>query len=130
MVGSMGERMLRITLPWVDSWNAWFTWFSNSVEGYGPMKEAVDAACRAVGRDPAEVARTVALLVAFPGAVDGPQGNPARPRAQAIPGEPAVLARTLQDFAAAGVSEVQLVLDPITAASIAALAPALALLRG
>ncbi|MGZ6214182.1 MAG: LLM class flavin-dependent oxidoreductase, partial [Candidatus Limnocylindria bacterium] len=63
MVGSMGERMLAITLPWVQAWNAWFNSFGNSVDGYRPLRDAVDAACRAVGRDPAEVERTLALLV-------------------------------------------------------------------
>ena len=33
MVGSMGERMLAITLPWVQAWNAWFTWFGNTRRG-------------------------------------------------------------------------------------------------
>jgi alkanesulfonate monooxygenase SsuD/methylene tetrahydromethanopterin reductase-like flavin-dependent oxidoreductase (luciferase family) len=65
MVGSMGKRMLGITLPWVQAWNAWYTWFGNSVEGYLPLRDAVDAACRAAGRDPAEVERTLALLAAF-----------------------------------------------------------------
>ena len=69
MVGSMGERMLSIALPHVQAWNAWFTWFGNSVEGYRPMRDTVDAACLAVGRDPTEVERTVALFVAFPGAL-------------------------------------------------------------
>ena len=39
MVGSMGERMLAITLPWVQAWNAWFTWFGNTLEGYRPLRD-------------------------------------------------------------------------------------------
>jgi len=127
MVGSIGERMLSITLPHVQSWNAWFTWFGNSPEGYIPMRALVDEACRKVGRDPSTLERTVALYVAMPGAQGGPQGNPARPKAEAIPGDPETLAATLRAFAAEGISHVQLVLDPITADSIRALAPALAL---
>src|SRR3990172_4615627 len=68
MVGSMGPRMLSITLPHVQAWNAWYSWFGNTPDGYRPMRDAVDAACEAAGRDPADVERTVALLVAFPGA--------------------------------------------------------------
>ena len=30
MVGSIGERMLAITAPHVDLWNAWYDWFDNS----------------------------------------------------------------------------------------------------
>jgi hypothetical protein len=68
------------------------------------------------------------VLMSLPGALGGRQGNPACPHADAISGEPSVLADTLRDFAAEGVGHVQLVLDPITADSIRALAPALALL--
>ena len=66
--------------------------------------------------------------VAMPGAQGGPQGNPARPKAEAIPGDAETLAAALRAFAAEGIGHVQLVLDPITADSIRALAPALALL--
>jgi alkanesulfonate monooxygenase SsuD/methylene tetrahydromethanopterin reductase-like flavin-dependent oxidoreductase (luciferase family) len=128
MVGSMGERMLSITLPWVQSWNAWFTWFGNSPEGYRPLRDQIDAACRAAGRDPATLERTVAVFLAMPGALGGPQGNPSRPRAEGIPGDPESVVTALRAFAAEGVAHVQLVLDPITADSIRALAPALALL--
>jgi alkanesulfonate monooxygenase SsuD/methylene tetrahydromethanopterin reductase-like flavin-dependent oxidoreductase (luciferase family) len=129
LVGSMGERMLGITLPWVQAWNAWFTWFGNSVEGYLPLRAAVDAACRAVGRDPAEVERTLALLVAFPGAKGRSLGDLKEPDVRPIPSDPTTLAATLGGFEAAGVGHVQLVLDPINTETIAGLAPALAELR-
>jgi hypothetical protein len=125
----MGERMLGITLPWVQAWNAWFTWFGNSVEGYLPLRAAVDAACRAVGRDPAEVERTLALLVAFPGAKGRSLGDLKEPDVRPIPSDPTTLAATLGGFEAAGVGHVQLVLDPINTETIAGLAPALAELR-
>jgi len=47
-----------------------------------------------------------------------------------IPSEPGLLAATLRAFADEGVAHVQLVLNPINAETIAALAPALAKLRG
>lgn len=128
MVGSIGERMLSITLPHVQAWNAWFTWFGNGVEGYRPVRDAVDAACRSVGRDPAQVERTVALLVAFRGAQGRSLGDPERPEVTPIAGDPGAIAAALRAFAAEGVGHVQLVLDPITVETIAALAPALALL--
>jgi alkanesulfonate monooxygenase SsuD/methylene tetrahydromethanopterin reductase-like flavin-dependent oxidoreductase (luciferase family) len=128
MVGSHGERMLAITLPHVQAWNAWFTWFDNSVEGYRPMRDTVDAACRAAGRDPAEVERTLALLVAFPAALGRALGERTGPDVTPISSDAATLASALRAFAAEGVGHVQLVLDPITVETIAALAPALALL--
>lgn len=128
MVGSMGERMLAITLPHVASWNAWYQWFGNTVQGYRPMRDAVDASCRASGRDPAEVARTVALLIAFPGAGGRKSGDVAEEDPDPIQGPPHVVAEVLRSFAAEGVSHVQLVLDPITVESIEALAPVMAAL--
>jgi len=113
----------------VQSWNAWFTWFGNSPQGYRQIRDQVDEACRAAGRDPATLERTVAVLVRFQGARGGPQGYSNRPTAEAISGEPAALAAALRAFAAEGISHIQLVLDPINADSIAALGPTVALLK-
>ena len=129
MVGSMGERMLAITLPWVQAWNAWYTWFGNTVEGYRQLREKIDAACRSAGREPAEVERTLALLVAFPEAKGRSQGDLKDPDLKPIPSDASTLAATLRDFEAEGIAHVQLVLDPINAETIAGLAPALEELR-
>ena len=129
MVGSIGPRMLSITLPHVQAWNAWGPWFGNSVAGYGAVREQVDAACRAVARDPAEVERTVALVVALPGALGRGSAVTDEPF-DPIPGDPETLSATLRTFAQLGVGHVQLVLDPITVESIVALAPTLAALDG
>lgn len=128
MVGSMGERMLAITLPHVAAWNAWYQWFGNTVQGYRPLRDAVDAACRTAERDPAEVARTVALLIALPGAAGRQSGKVNEEDPDPIEGPPHVVAEALRSFAAEGVSHVQLVLDPITVESIEALAPVMAAL--
>lgn len=130
MVGSIGERMLALTLPHVEAWNAWYSWFGNSPEGYRPMRAQVDAACRAAGRDPGEVERTLALLVAMPGATGTRNGRAGSDEPDPIDGSPQPLASALRAFADEGVGHVQLVLDPITLESISALAPALALLDG
>lgn len=129
MVGSMGKRMLGITLPHVAAWNAWGPWFGNSVTGYETLRAKIDEACREAGRDPAEVERTVALMVAFPGAL-GRDSLVSEEDFEPIPGDSTTLKTTLQAFADAGVSHVQLVLDPITIDSIAALEPTLAALDG
>jgi alkanesulfonate monooxygenase SsuD/methylene tetrahydromethanopterin reductase-like flavin-dependent oxidoreductase (luciferase family) len=130
MVGSEGTRMLGITLPNVQAWNAWFTWFGNTPDGYRPMRQRIDEACRAAGRDPSEVERTLALFVAFPGAQGRSMGDLTTAEADPISGEPAVLAERLREFAEEGVAHVQLVLDPINADTIRALRPALERLDG
>jgi alkanesulfonate monooxygenase SsuD/methylene tetrahydromethanopterin reductase-like flavin-dependent oxidoreductase (luciferase family) len=130
MIGSQGPRMLSIALPHVQAWNAWFTWFGNTPDGYRALRQEIDDACRAAGRDPAEVERTVAVFVAFPGAQGRQVGDLATPDVQPYSAEPSVLASALRAFAEEGVGHVQLVLDPINAETIAALAPTLALLDG
>ena len=92
-----------------------------------PLREQVDLACRAVGRDPAEVDRTVAVLVQLPGGVGRAQGD-ATAVAPPVMGPPEVIAETLRDYAREGIGHVQLVIDPITTASLEALAPVLELL--
>ncbi len=96
-----------------------------------PLREAVDAACVAVGRDPASLGRTVAVLAEVPGvrarhvstAPDG-GGRPLR-------GTPEELARALRGFAAEGVCHVQVICAPNTPAGIAGFAAVLeALDRG
>jgi alkanesulfonate monooxygenase SsuD/methylene tetrahydromethanopterin reductase-like flavin-dependent oxidoreductase (luciferase family) len=127
MVGSIGERMLGITLPHVAAWNAWGPWFGNNVEGYREMHAMIDERCLAVGRRPEEVERTVALVVAMPGAL-GRGSSVSDGEFEPIAGDAATLAPALQAFADSGVSHVQLVLDPITLDSIDALRPTLAAL--
>src|SRR5437762_8473616 len=63
LVGSIGPRMLRITLPWVDAWNVWYADVENRPTGLEPRLRLVDEICAEVGRDPSEVERTVAVLV-------------------------------------------------------------------
>lgn len=122
LIGSSGPRMLRITMRWAQAWNAWYQTFGNRAAGIASQRELVDAACREVGRDPAEVERTVATFVRLPGAL-GMRGSD--PTAPPLEGSPEQLAQALRDLAAEGIGHVQLVLDPVTPAGVAALAPVL-----
>jgi hypothetical protein len=63
MVGSAAPRMLGITAPYIQSWNAWYAWFDNRPENLGPWMQKVDEACARVGRDPREIERTCAVYV-------------------------------------------------------------------
>jgi alkanesulfonate monooxygenase SsuD/methylene tetrahydromethanopterin reductase-like flavin-dependent oxidoreductase (luciferase family) len=125
MIGSTGPRMLEITAPHVDSWNAWFDAFGNRPAGVDALRDQVDAAARAAGREPAAIERTVAVLVRLPGGRGRVQGETAHGAEPPVEGSPAKIAATLRAFAAEGIAHVQLVLDPITLASIEALAPVL-----
>ena len=125
MIGSRGPRMLRIALPHVDSWNVWFADTGNSPDGVAPLRELVDAACRDVGRDPAEVERTVAVQVRLPGGQGRVQGAYAQSTPPPLEGEPEAVAEVLRGYAREGIGHVQLVMDPITRGAIEAFAPVL-----
>jgi alkanesulfonate monooxygenase SsuD/methylene tetrahydromethanopterin reductase-like flavin-dependent oxidoreductase (luciferase family) len=129
MVGSIGERMLALTMPYVNSWNAWYSWTRNRPEGVAPLREKVDAACIAAGRKPSDVGRTVAVLVRLPGAVGRREVDPTE-QATPLEGSTDEMAEALRAYARQGVGHVQLVIDPITEKSIAALAPVLEKLDG
>lgn len=125
MIGSIGPRMLRITMPHADSWNVWFADTGNSPVGVAPLREKVDEACREVGRDPAEVERTVAVQVRLPGGRGRIQGSYATAAPPPLEGDPDHMAEVLRAYAREGIGHVQLVLDPIDRASIEAFAPVL-----
>ena len=126
MIGSQGPRMLGITLPHVQMWNAWFSWFGNGSEGLATLLAELDASCTEAGRDPASVQRTVAVMVAMSNATDESYGSPERRTAPAV--HVAELPGLLDIYARMGISHVQLVVDPITVGSIEALGGVIATL--
>ena len=129
LIGSSGPRMLATTLPYVQAWNAWFADTGNAPAGVARLRGIVDAAAVAAGRDPASVERTVAVLVRMPGGTGRVMGDTSpRSAVEPLEGSPEAMAAELRAYAAAGIGHVQLVVDPITEASIAALAPMLELL--
>lgn len=128
MVGSTGERMLAITLPHVELWNIWYDDYENSPEGLAPELTKLDAACERAGRDPGTLVRTICPYVQLPGGKGRSAGDPLKSRVQPIPVDR--LASELRTYAEMGIGHVMLVMDPITEASIEALAPVLAELDG
>jgi alkanesulfonate monooxygenase SsuD/methylene tetrahydromethanopterin reductase-like flavin-dependent oxidoreductase (luciferase family) len=125
MVGSAGERMLDITMPYVQSWNAWYAWFHNRPEELGPWMNKVDEACRRVGRDPRTVERTCAVYVGLTGGAGRHTGATTEEDVPPLRGSTGELATEMRKYAAAGISHVQLVLDPITVEAIEEFAPVL-----
>ena len=125
LIGSNGPRMLRITMGSAHAWNSWFSDFGNRPEGVGRLRDVVDAACRDVGRDPTEIARTVAVMVQLPGGGGRIQGGYVENPPPPLEGSPEVMAEGLRAFAAEGIGHVQLVLDPITLDSIRTVAAVL-----
>src|SRR5207248_3411950 len=42
LIGSTGQRMLEITVPYVDAWNAWYRQTGNRPAGVAPLRQTVD----------------------------------------------------------------------------------------
>jgi len=111
MIGSTAPRMLGLLAIYGDIWNAWAR---QSLAELADDRRKVDAALEEVGRDPATVERTVSLLVDLPTAT----GRPSEEKPGFKPREPEELAAHLASYADAGISHVQLMLDPNTPAGI------------
>ncbi len=112
LIGSSGPRMLALTLPYVSAWNSWYSDFDNDPARVAPLIETIDAACRSAGRPPEEVAKTVAVYIGFG---DTPSR---RTGGSPLVGTVEEIAASLRVIAAAGVSHIQAVLDPIVPESI------------
>ena len=126
MLGSTGPRMLSIGLPHVDQWNVWWSHFGNTPEGFAREKARVDDAIREAGRKPTDVEATCAVHVRLPGGSGRLMGHEDGPKMRPIEGTASDIADQLRLFAAAGASHVQLVVDPITRASLESCADVLA----
>jgi alkanesulfonate monooxygenase SsuD/methylene tetrahydromethanopterin reductase-like flavin-dependent oxidoreductase (luciferase family) len=119
-----GPRMLRLVARHADLWNAYLVWGRSWPDAVPPLRELVDAACRAEGREPETLGRSVTPLLCLPEAGAGPTA----PGEAFIAGTPEELAETVRDFAREGISHLPVLLNPNTEAGLEALAPALELL--
>lgn len=128
MLGSASPRMLRIALPHIASWNIWWSLFGNTPAGFAEVRATVDAACAEIGRDPAGVEATAAVFVQLASGGGRTMGGDGAPAVEPISGSPARIAARLAEFADAGATHLQLVVDPITRSSIEELAEVLAVL--
>jgi alkanesulfonate monooxygenase SsuD/methylene tetrahydromethanopterin reductase-like flavin-dependent oxidoreductase (luciferase family) len=114
LIGSTGQRMLRLTAQYAEYWNGWIVFDKSHPSAIPPLRTAVDAACREVGRDPATLARTVTIAVSLSNKGDSPFPS-------ALTGASDEIAAALKSFVREGITHVQLVLHPYTVASIEAL---------
>jgi len=123
LIGTSSPRMLRLTAKHADIWNVWFSQTGNDLERLKVLMQQVDAACEATGRDPATLQRTAAVKVEI-----GPH-EPSAMSAPPLRGSHEELANQLRGYASAGVSHVQLWIEPNTGDGYEAFAPVLALLN-
>ena len=116
--------MLRLGAERADLWNDWLVWGRSWPDAVPPLRQRMDEACAAVGRDPAGLERTVTIQVSFGGEESEDGANKEQP----LSGTPEALAKAFRGFARECISHLQLVLSPNTQTSLEALAPALEVL--
>jgi alkanesulfonate monooxygenase SsuD/methylene tetrahydromethanopterin reductase-like flavin-dependent oxidoreductase (luciferase family) len=112
-IGAKGPRMLRQVARYADAYNTvWHSDVSQSLERFAN----VDAACHAVGRDPATMMRTSGSNVLVPDAGDAPDAP-----LSAMRGSVREIAERIWAFhTEAGVSHMTVILDPWTTRGIEA----------
>ena len=118
LIGSQGPRVLRATAPFMDQWNGWYAWYGNNPAGLPALLGLLEQACEEVGRDHAEIAKTVAVLATLPGGRGRIHGDARHEGKDPLAGSPDEIADVLGRYSELGISHVQMVLDPITAESI------------
>jgi alkanesulfonate monooxygenase SsuD/methylene tetrahydromethanopterin reductase-like flavin-dependent oxidoreductase (luciferase family) len=118
MVGSVRPRMMAITFGHVAAWNAWWSDYGNTPQGFAAFKADVDQRAAVLGCDLSTLEATAAVLVQLSGGTGRQMGGYSGRKIEPIRGTPQDIAETLTAFAAAGATHVQLVVDPITRASV------------
>jgi alkanesulfonate monooxygenase SsuD/methylene tetrahydromethanopterin reductase-like flavin-dependent oxidoreductase (luciferase family) len=124
MVGSSGDRVLRMTLPHVDAWNTWYDLYGNTPDGFARENAKITSEAELAGRDPSDIQRSAcALVLADPASKERPRSADHPP----LEGSMATIARGLSELGEAGAHEVIIVADPITEGSIRTLGEAVAI---
>jgi len=113
LIGSqLGPRMLQLVAQYADEWN---TFIPMQPEDVAMVLAPLDAACAAIGRDPATLGRSLVVSIDLPLPRQHPPSTAyGIPRTDALSGEPAAIAARLRAYAEAGIGHIVVHLDPDT----------------
>ncbi len=114
LIGALGTgpRMLGLTARYADLWNGWLTWGRSWPDAIPPLRDKIDAACAAAGRNPATLGRTVAILVQVPGQPSTLVSTAPTGTGEPLIGSPEEIAEALRGFAREGIDHVQIIHAP------------------
>ena len=117
LIAAKRPRMLELTARHADMWN--HAWFGLPDERWRRVRDGLDAACAAVGRDPASLQRTVGVEVRYPDLREAPDTPPGDGTVErALVGDAAVAAG-LAAYADDGTGHLIAALDPRTPEAVA-----------
>ena len=123
LVGSEGPRMLKLTAQYADLWN---TGYMGQPETMTAPLAKIEAACRAIGRDPATLGITALIGLWFPDL----QAKQPRFFDTPLTGTVPELAAAMRGYAQLGVQHIMFQCEPDTAEAHRRLTEALRLYRG
>jgi probable F420-dependent oxidoreductase len=122
LIGCGGPRMLRLTAQYADIWNVGYTSIPRSLDKW---KRAMNKACKEVGRDPATLAYTYLVVLAYPDLLGWKQekkrGN--------LSGTVEELAGAMAEYEARGAAEIMFHIRPAMPETYERLAQAVTLYR-
>ena len=119
MIGAKGPKMLRLAALHADIWS-WYVEERSDLDEFGPRLAALEAACEAVGRDPATIGKSAGIVVESTSVTGAAEilATPLRGSAEEI-------ADGLRSFRTGGFTHVEVLLWPRTLAALEAMAPVL-----
>jgi probable F420-dependent oxidoreductase len=119
-IAAFGPRLMRLAARWADAFNT--SWHTDP-GALAAVFDALDIACREVGRDPSSIQRTIGTFVALDPSEAG------RPAREGLRGAPEQVAQQLRALEAAGANHITCLLVPPTARGIESFARVIELLR-
>jgi alkanesulfonate monooxygenase SsuD/methylene tetrahydromethanopterin reductase-like flavin-dependent oxidoreductase (luciferase family) len=119
LIGALehGPRMPELAARYADIWTAWIGAGRSHPDRVPPLREAVDAACRAIGRDPATLRRSLTIGVTVAGR--------SIPGADPLTGTADQIADGLRSFHREGIDLLNIWLNPMTSEGIGEMAEVL-----
>jgi alkanesulfonate monooxygenase SsuD/methylene tetrahydromethanopterin reductase-like flavin-dependent oxidoreductase (luciferase family) len=123
LIAAKRPRMLELTARYADIWNE--AWFGPRDERWATLYSDLDATCRAVGRDPDTLERTVGVSVRMADLLPrSARGAGASSRSSALSGDVDEIAAGIAAYAADGTGQFIAALEPKTPAAVERLAEA------
>jgi alkanesulfonate monooxygenase SsuD/methylene tetrahydromethanopterin reductase-like flavin-dependent oxidoreductase (luciferase family) len=107
LIASKGPRMHRLSARYADRWNT--AWYGLPSQPFWERRDGLHAACREIGRNPAEIEVNVGLEIVDRGSIDGPPDEDRQ-----VMAEPENIARIFVAWQEQGVAEVICRLEPAT----------------
>lgn len=117
LIGTCKPRMGALMAKYGDMWNAYYDDTFNKVDGVRKLKPIIDGFCEKEGRDPATLERTCTMLIADDSADPWWDRLPSDQYAEEghlvpVNGSPEEIAQVMLEYQSAGISHIQVCIEP------------------